>query len=296
MDREGRRRDCAKRGRRGGDGAGNAGGLRRAGVLFGEMCVKGVLGWRYAGGLAVLLGLLSMSAGTMLPGLHPAQPIIQAFAGERMLVPLAACILLMLSDAPFYGNSDAFLLPRTGRYGWALSRIAYLPLATALALLAGAAWTMVLNLDKSDWGAAILAPSPSIYTLAELPNAAIPPGFALWSALGLAWLYCTLWAYVMMAVNLAANRGAGIGFALLGMILDYLVHFYLWLPALHYVSPINNAAFSAHNLFGLAPSQPTVGYSLCYLGFLCLALALGILWAAPRLQFNGEKSRESGER
>ena len=56
MDKEGRRRDCAKRGCRGGDGAGNAGGLRRAGVLFGEMCVKGVLGWRYAGGLAVLLG------------------------------------------------------------------------------------------------------------------------------------------------------------------------------------------------------------------------------------------------
>lgn len=194
-------------------------------------------------------------------------------------------LALIFADAPFLSANQLFILVRSGRVAWTLGKVLYIGLVSVLywAVLIVASLALLLPCESvcvQGWGTALS-------TLAETDAASsiglsfgvsarmlsdYQPLQALLLMFGVETLVGVVLGLIVMAGNLATKNKAGMGLAVLVILLDLLVvnvlptTFYSWSVASHGRLDV----FSE-----VDPSCPTLGYAV---GFdLTCAVALSVL-------------------
>ncbi|MDR0515270.1 MAG: hypothetical protein LBG81_08965 [Coriobacteriaceae bacterium] len=223
---------------------------------------------------------------------YAVSPIVFPFltGGEVNQLIIIVGALFLFSDAPFVGESQLFVLARTGRRPWVLGQALYIAgasacyvavlLALSLIFLAPVStmgtegWGKVLTtLCYTDAGAAFHLG----FTVPEKVLTSLTPAAALGLQLMLEWMAVAIVGLVVFTVNLFAPVKAGVFAGGLMALFDLLVTNALPF-ALYGFSPVSLARLPVLDFAGNNPYLPTVGWAvgfdLCLLATLVAFLAV----------------------
>lgn len=268
-------------------------------TIFRNLLVKTLIQWR-----AVVMLLVALPyAYIMIQGailelgvpVHPVEPFMALMGGSGGSI-LVLCLLVLLSDAPFFDRNEALVAPRVGRWRWLFVRLGYLLAMCALFLAFLAILCLLLALPAMDWRASSLSEATAMAFMVEAVEvAAMPPWWAFGCTFLLSWLGLAFFALLMFAVNMRYNQGMGLSVSFGLWVFSEFYFFMLstggrdaWLSPLY-----SMLFFNQKTRYGGLAGVP-LGFSLIYLGALALVLIAIIMALTPGYPFPFVKGKDSG--
>lgn len=199
-------------------------------------------------------------------------------------------LLLLLCDAPFYDETQQYVLLRCGRKTWGLGQVAYAFCATFIYLLLQCGLAQLFLAGRLDYGALWGQGMEGIVVGMEYQNydimidldPMIYSVFSPWGAFGLAfllrWLAGSALVLIMYCINVAGGARLGMAAAAIPVFFDYTIAEFLpeWL---NHFSPVSlsrlavldweGGGFLTNAAYGVA-ALPVLA---CILAFLAVRLS-----------------------
>ena len=263
--------------------------------------IKGIVQWRLLMAFGTALILIHRSMGFVaadmemygVQNIHWLEMAATLYANTDITSLVVLAILVWMSDAPFFNQSEVFVVQRTGRWPWMITRLLYAIGGSGLFLLMEGIFITLWGLPHA--GAEQLSPMFYSRCIFYDPTMVMPPAYAAGVGFLLNWMSVSIFVLLMFAINMRRSRGVGLAVTALYWGFDLIFQFTMIKSDLKWLmfSPtFSKSLTSVVTKFANAGGGPTLTEAVLVMGGMLLILLTVILLLTPGYPFPFVKSRE----